>query len=165
MPFQLASCSQHHHAHTYMLMPDTLCGCDLQALSDYHVLLEGTLLKPNMVRILTFVLPVHQPLVASSATKHTDTSRNYAWSAPGICFQPHCSELAINELEPHGVHGIPQVTPGVEGKKASPQEIGAATVKSLMRNVPPAVPGENEWAAASTIRVEAVMVWRSAPPP
>lgn len=53
-----------------------------QALSDHHVYLEGTLLKPNMV------------------------------------------------------------TPGQScPKKASPQEIAAATVTALLRTVPPAVPG------------------------
>jgi hypothetical protein len=35
-----------------------------------------------------------------------------------------------------------QVTPGVDGQKASPQEIGAATYKALTRIVPPAVPGQ-----------------------
>lgn len=37
---------------------------------------------------------------------------------------------------------LPQVTPGVDGQKASPQEIGAATYKALTRVVPPAVPGQ-----------------------
>ncbi len=35
-----------------------------------------------------------------------------------------------------------QVTPGVDAGAGSPSDIGAATLKALLRTVPPAVPGE-----------------------
>lgn len=71
-----------HDINTCAAVTERVIAACYKALSDHHVLLEGTLLKPNMV------------------------------------------------------------TPGAEsGSQASPEEIGAATVRVLQRTVPPAVPG------------------------
>ena len=116
----------------------------LQALSDHKVLLEGTLLKPNMV----------------SAGELGALPDLASCSLLTLCSRP----VHVWEVDPHGndrlhIHvqqsGIPARLAlegrvcehllvrcaGIDTTPASTQEIAKLTVRALQRTVPAAVPG------------------------
>ena len=92
----------------------------MQALSDHHVLLEGTLLKPNMV---------------------TAGALSFCMHCMRKC--PVCNIYIFSPLERSSAicSAKPPCLAGSEAKPTSTKEIAELTVRALQRTVPAAVPG------------------------
>ena len=113
---------------------ERVLGACYKALNDHHVLLEGTLLKPNMVLSGGSVPPVCRPLsaVLSGACSDVQMGARLQVEESALWLFPEASP-------PRAVHAC--LPAGAEGPGADVTTAGYLTARTLSRTVPPAVPG------------------------
>ena len=112
-----------------------------KALSDHHVLLEGTLLKPNMVLAGGQGLPLLAIAVRVLALNAGAGAGGAGGRRSCLCGGSSNQSAAASHEPDTGICCGAAVSAGVDGPAADAKTAGLYTATILSRTVPPAVPG------------------------